>query len=96
MNDMLTKHERLIALLRNNQTWSWDIYPEFTVEREDIEVFLPILHNHIFHHTEPSEDNKFVKLYNALMDVIEDTDRPSYKANQPESEIIQIVLGDFL
>ena len=96
MNDMLTKQERVISVFRNLQGWSWDIYPTFTLEREDINVVLPILYNHIIHHTKPYDDNDFGKLYDTLSEVIKDINRPSYKATQRESELLQVVLGDFL
>jgi len=32
---MLTSEERVRALLNNIRSWSWDIYPKFTIDRED-------------------------------------------------------------
>ncbi len=37
---MLTKEERLRALLGNLKNWSWDVYPQFKIEKEDAEVLL--------------------------------------------------------
>lgn len=95
MSDMLSRQDRSIALLRNLQNWPWDIYPKFTLEREDIRIAIPILKNHIVYHTTPKEDNKFMEFYDELMEV-NSSDRPSYKADQSEGEILQTVLGDFL
>ena len=35
---MLTSEERVRALLNNIKSWSWDIYPKFTIDREDAEA----------------------------------------------------------
>ena len=37
---MLTKEERLRALFGNLKNHSWDVYPQFKIEREDAEVLL--------------------------------------------------------
>lgn len=37
---MLTAEERLRALLGNLKNWSWDVYPQFKIEKEDAEVLL--------------------------------------------------------
>lgn len=35
---MLTTQERIRALLGNIKNWSWDIYPQFKLEKEDGEA----------------------------------------------------------
>ena len=35
---MLTSEERIRAMLNNIRSWSWEIYPKFTIEREDAEA----------------------------------------------------------
>lgn len=35
---MLTTEERIRALLGNLKNWSWDIYPQFKLEKEDAEA----------------------------------------------------------
>lgn len=37
---MLTKEERLRALFGNLKNHSWDVYPQFKIEKEDAEVLL--------------------------------------------------------
>lgn len=37
---MLTKEERLRALFGNLRNHSWDVYPQFRLEKEDAEVLL--------------------------------------------------------
>lgn len=37
---MLTKEERLRALFGNLKNWSWDVEPQFRIEKEDAEVLL--------------------------------------------------------
>ena len=37
---MLTREERLRALLGNLKNYSWDVYPQFKLEKEDAEVLL--------------------------------------------------------
>lgn len=35
---MLSNLERIRALMGNIKNWSWDIYPKFTIHREDAEA----------------------------------------------------------
>ena len=35
---MLTVQERIRALLGNLKNWSWDIYPQFRIEKEDADA----------------------------------------------------------
>ena len=37
---MLTDEERLRALFGNLKNWSWDVSPQFKIEKEDAEVLL--------------------------------------------------------
>ena len=37
---MLTNEERLRALLGNIKNWSWDIYPKFSIDKEDADALL--------------------------------------------------------
>ena len=37
---MLTREERLRALFGNLKNYSWDVYPQFKLEKEDAEVLL--------------------------------------------------------
>ena len=37
---MLTHEERLRALLGNIKNWSWDIYPKFSLDKEDAQALL--------------------------------------------------------
>lgn len=37
---MLTKEERLRALLGNIKNWSWDVYPKFSIDKEDAQALL--------------------------------------------------------
>ena len=32
---MLTNEERLRALLGNIKNWSWDVYPKFSIDKDD-------------------------------------------------------------
>lgn len=34
----MNKKERIRALIGNLKNWSWDIYPQFRVEKEDAEA----------------------------------------------------------
>ena len=34
----MTKKERIRALIGNLKNWSWDIYPQFRIEKEDAEA----------------------------------------------------------
>lgn len=36
----MTDEERLRALFGNLKNWSWDIYPQYKMEKEDAEVLL--------------------------------------------------------
>ncbi len=38
----MTKTERIRALIGNIKNWSWDIYPQFRMEREDAEALQDI------------------------------------------------------
>lgn len=89
-------NERARACFINISGWPWEIYDRFQLEREDVEVIIPILKHHIFHHTPYDKDNKFWKLYDDLNVVIDDPHATSYKATREESELIQTALGDFL
>ena len=42
---MLTSEERVRALLNNIKSWSWDIYPKFTIDREDAEALREYFRN---------------------------------------------------
>lgn len=37
---MLTNEERLRALFGNLKNWSWEVSPQFRIEKEDAEVLL--------------------------------------------------------
>lgn len=39
---MLSNLERIRALMGNIKNWSWDIYPKFTIHREDAEALRDI------------------------------------------------------
>ena len=37
---MLNDQERIIALLGNIKNWSWDIFPQFKLEKEDADALI--------------------------------------------------------
>ena len=39
---MLTNEERLRALLGNIKNWSWDVYPKFSLTKEDGDALLKL------------------------------------------------------
>ena len=46
MADMLTKAERLRALVGNVKNWSFDVEPQFRLEKEDAKVLLEALQDY--------------------------------------------------
>lgn len=42
---MLTNEERVRAILGNIKNWAWDIYPKFTIEKEDAKALIEYLRN---------------------------------------------------
>lgn len=40
---MLTTEERIRALIGNIKNWSWDIYPKFSIDKEDAIALLDYL-----------------------------------------------------
>ena len=92
----LTTHEILIALFRNLQSWSWDIRPQFTLEREDMEALIPILENHVNTH----DSSYFTDMADRFIDNLKDSlANPHCMANRIDittGKMLQIVLGDYL
>ena len=43
---MLTNEERLRALLGNIKNWSWDVYPKFSLDKEDAQALLDFFKQH--------------------------------------------------
>ena len=35
---LMTKKERIRALIGNLKNWSWDVHPQFRIEKEDAEA----------------------------------------------------------
>lgn len=40
---MLTDQERLLALCCNLKNWSWDVSPQYRLEKEDAQALLTVL-----------------------------------------------------
>lgn len=38
----MTKYERVRALIGNLKNWSWDVYPQFKIEKEDADALQDI------------------------------------------------------
>lgn len=43
MADLLNCEERVRALINNISSWSWDIHPKFSIEKEDAEALREFL-----------------------------------------------------
>lgn len=92
----LTDNEILIAILRNTQTWTWEVNPFFTLEREDMRVLIPILEQHIStHKPSPFIDMAF-KFKQNLKESLADPHCTSNKIDATTGEMLQVILGDFL
>lgn len=43
---MLTNQERLRALLCNIKSWSWDIFPKFSIDKDDADALIGYFKEH--------------------------------------------------
>ena len=41
----MTPKERVRALLGNLKNWSWDVYPKFSIEKEDADALIDFMKN---------------------------------------------------
>ena len=76
-----------IAVFNNLTNWSWDIYPEFRLEKEEVEVIRGMIINQL----SDTSENKVEGIENILNRINEDYDFDSniaFKVSKDEGGVI--------